>query len=76
MQAPFTPEQAKSINAYQTAGVMRPFTCGNDCGADLVAEESGMKCPRCDYSQNWVHPFMADWSWKPAPGTFPWLNDK
>lgn len=66
----FTPEQVKSINEFQQAGVMHPFTCGDDdCRArhvdsELVADTSGLKCPHCGYTQDWAHGFMADGSWK------------
>jgi len=73
-QAPFDPDQVASINAFQKAGVMHSFTCGTDlCGASLVAEERGLKCPKCEYTQDWVHAFMADWSWKPPEGSLQWL---
>lgn len=70
----FTPDQVESINAYQRAGVFHPFTCGTEgCGTDLVAHEEGLRCPRCAYTQDWVHGFMADWSWVPPEDqTFHW----
>ena len=66
--APFTPEQVEALNFYQTSGVGHPFTCGGnrtdekhlDGEGILVAEESGWKCPFCDYTQDWAHEFMAD----------------
>lgn len=66
----FTDDQVESINAFQQAGIMHPFTCGNDgCRArnnspELVASRSGLRCEHCGYTQDWVHGFMADWSWK------------
>lgn len=65
----FTPEQVKSLNEYQQAGVMHPFTCGGDAKhldgeGILVATEDGWICPYCDYKQNWAHGFMMDDSWK------------
>lgn len=58
--APWTEDQVRELNRYQQAGFMHPFTCGGDeCREVLVATENGWKCPNCDYTQNWAHPFMA-----------------
>lgn len=77
--APFTDDQVNSLNAYQVAGVMHPFTCGNrsershvwrDGDGDLgllMATPAGWTCPQCDYTQDWAHGFMADWSWRSWP---------
>jgi hypothetical protein len=71
--APFTPEQVASLNAYQEAGVMHPFTCDNEMHGSrefvLVATETGWRCRSrwCDYYQTWAHAAMADWSWQPQP---------
>jgi uncharacterized Zn finger protein (UPF0148 family) len=61
--APFTADQVKHINQFQTAGCVHEFTCANSCRAALVAEPGGLFCPVCDYVQNWVHEGMADGSW-------------
>ena len=65
VKALFTDEQIKSMNEFQQAGVMHPFTCGK-CSNDLVATKEGWICPTegCDYTQNWCHSFMSDGSWK------------
>ena len=69
----FTPDEVKSLNEYQQARVMHPFTCasGNRCDEKhldgegiLVATEDGWICSYCDYKQDWAHGFMKDWSWK------------
>lgn len=62
----FTDDQVASLNGYQAAGVMHPFTCGTDkCRADLVATNEGWVCPNgCGYTQNWAHDFMLNWAWK------------
>ena len=62
--APFNAEQVESINGFQKSGAFHPFTCGI-CRADLIAREDGLYCEHDDYTQNWVHPHMADGSWKP-----------
>jgi hypothetical protein len=62
----FTQDQVDSINGYQVCGMWHPFTCGHNHDGErvLVATLTGMKCPTCDYTQDWAHGFMADWSWK------------
>jgi hypothetical protein len=62
----FTTDQVESLNAYQNCGRWHPFTCGNHCGATLIATTDGWVCPTtgCGYTQDWAHGFMADWSWK------------
>lgn len=62
----FTEDQVASLNAYQEAGIMHPFTCGTmGCRADLVATTEGWVCPTgCGYTQDWAMNWMADWSWK------------
>jgi hypothetical protein len=68
--APFTLDQVASLNAYQVAGVMHPFTCGGHThghgGIRLIAAEDGWRCASddCNYRQDWAHSFMADWSWR------------
>lgn len=69
-------QQVKSLNDFQRAGAMHPFTCdrcrfklGTWSGNDhvqrcLVATPEGWVCPTCDYTQDWAHPFMLDGSWR------------
>lgn len=66
--APFTADQVASLNAYQVAGVCHPFTCGNDSGHHVLVAffDEGWRCLDCDYTQNWAHAWMADWSWPRA----------
>lgn len=72
-KAPFTPGEVTSLNGYQDAGVMHPFTCGSGqrCepthdaqGGTLTATIAGWVCPYCDYTQDWAHEWMADGSWR------------
>lgn len=58
----WTQDQVDSLNAFQRAGVMHPFTCGI-CRGDLVARQEGWYCPNDTYTQDWAHGFMMDWSW-------------
>lgn len=61
----FNADQVASLNAYQVAGVMHPFTCGHrDHSTELVAHPDGWYCPITKTKvQDWAHGFMADWSW-------------
>lgn len=62
---PWTVEQVQNLNEYQQSGMFHPYTCGTDtCRADLIAEESGWRCPECGYTQNWCLSFMADGAWR------------
>jgi hypothetical protein len=65
----FTDDQVASLNAYQVAGVMHPFTCGHgDHSVELVAYPEGWRCPVTGaVVQLWAHSFMADWSWAENP---------
>jgi hypothetical protein len=65
IKAPFTDEQVKSLNDYQSSGVFHDFTCGN-CGNALHASNDGWHCstPGCDYAQDWAHSWMADDNWR------------
>ena len=67
----FTEDQVQSLNAYQAAGVMHPFTCTgggthpHHANVDLVARREGWYCPVSKtIVQKWAHDFMLDWSWE------------
>lgn len=76
--APWTADEVASLNEYQDSATTRPavyamppFTCDNrelhGSGAPrLLATVVGWMClePGCDYTQDWAHPMMADWSWQ------------
>ncbi len=54
----FTPDEVKSLNAFQRSGVRHPFTCVNGRDANhldgegvLLATERGWVCLYCDYTQ-------------------------
>jgi len=71
--APFTADQVNSINAYQLSETGPLFTCRRDecrrmIRMPLVAYPDGLHCralDSCEYTQYWVAPWMADWSWSP-----------
>lgn len=64
--APFNEDQCRSINEYQALTPFHPFTCpyNHENIRVLFAQEGSLVCPTCGYTQNWVHEFMANWSWK------------
>lgn len=72
IKAPFTDEQVKALNEYQTKGRFHPFTC---CSPESVTEclrikgtaeglltatNDGWICPCGKYKQDWAHEFMAN----------------
>lgn len=69
---PWSPDQVASLNAFQTSGLLHPFTCPrwHPDAVALVATEYGWTCPvkPCQYAQNWAHGYMADWTWKTVHG--------
>jgi hypothetical protein len=74
IHAPWTAEQVKVLNDFQSLRRIHPFTCGSgnrrdeahrayqaEHGGDfgqLIATPDGWICPACDYKQNWAHSFM------------------
>jgi hypothetical protein len=46
IKAPWTREQVDSLNEYQHASVMHPFTCGH-CRHILTAAAAGWVCDEC-----------------------------
>lgn len=54
--APWTAQQVRALNEWQTSEMFHPFTCAS--GDTLRATESGWVCPHCDYTQAWAHEFM------------------
>jgi hypothetical protein len=65
IQAPWSEDQVRNLNAFQRSGRMHPFTCGwrSEHGGEgiLVATAAGWECPAdgCEYRQTWALPFMA-----------------
>jgi len=64
IHAPWSPEVAVNLNAFQRRGHFHPFTCGldSDHGSLIARVGGGWVCPNdeCDYTQDWAHSFMAD----------------
>lgn len=73
VRAPFTAEQVASINGWQGVKWVHPFTCpfpedhadpDDNAARVLRATLDCLVCASCDYTQKWVHDFMADGSWR------------
>lgn len=78
VKAPWTDEQVRNIRSFQECTWVHPFTCGKrddwrhddgmrwrgdkDWGVLQVKNET-LFCPDCDYTQTWVHDFMANTDW-------------
>jgi hypothetical protein len=61
IRPPWDAATVEALNAFQAAGRMHPFTCGNSSRhRTLVATENGWQCLDCEYTQNWAHEFMTD----------------
>lgn len=59
MYAPWSPEQIKTLEAWQRNKDLHPYTCGNGLHSItqvLIPTVDGWVCPSCDYTQNWAHP--------------------
>lgn len=63
IKAPWTPEQVERIEYWQNNGsLFHALTCGGnrtdanhlDGEGVLVVTAEGLKCPYCDYTQDWV----------------------
>jgi hypothetical protein len=63
--APWINWEVESLNCYQKAYIMHPFTCGNGghSHGELRATINGWVCDKCDYVQDWCHEWMANWEW-------------
>jgi len=66
VDAPWTNDQVASLNGYQKAGYVHPFTYGDgEEKVDLIATTDGWVAKKDGpVVQTWAHKFMADWSWK------------
>ena len=64
--APWNDNQVASLNAYQAAGYVHPFTHGDgEQQVDLIATRDGWVAKEGGpVVQTWAHEFMADWSWR------------
>jgi len=66
VHAPWSDEQVESLNGYQKAGYVHPFTYGDgDAQVDLIATKDGwVAVEGGPVVQTWAHDFMTDGSWK------------
>jgi hypothetical protein len=66
VQAPWTPSEMNSLNAYQTSEVFHPYTCHRH-GSNLVATLKGWRCPAvsdCNWDRSWAWQWTVDNSWR------------
>lgn len=69
---PWTDEQVRALNQYQSDGWFHPFTCANNAVNDhrnhpvLRATTVGFVCDACGYTQDWAWLFMTE----PCPDFF------
>lgn len=65
---PWSQDQIDSLNAFQLADFVHPFTGTRKPNGDetvLIATTEGwVEEPGGPVVQTWAHAFMADWSWK------------
>ena len=62
INAPWTPDQVDSLNAYQRGGLFHEYTWGEH--QTLIATPEGWRtAPGEPVYQNWAHGFTANWSW-------------
>jgi hypothetical protein len=68
VEAPWTPDQVESLNAYQHADNVHPFTGERGPNGEetvLVATPQGwVEQEGGPIVQRWAHFWMADWSWR------------
>lgn len=69
IKAPLTKGQMNSINAFQKYSIFHQYTCENWADANhksgiLIALIGGLFCRECEYTQDWVHDWTANWEWK------------
>jgi hypothetical protein len=67
-QTPWTEDQVASLNAYQAAGVMHPFTGERGPKGEetiLIATPEGwVERVGGPVVQTWAHAWMVNWGWK------------
>ncbi len=67
-----TAEEYESVAEYQRNEVLHKLTCPV-CLEVLEPSESGLKCPRCRYRQDWVPDYVRDGRWRTwANGILKW----
>ncbi len=59
INAPFTPDQVKALEAYQANSLFHPYTCW--CGEKLEPHKAGLYCPlEKKVVQTWAMDFTLD----------------
>lgn len=62
--APFTPDQVRSIHQYQKSDAANRIICTSHGADSMIVREDGMVCAKCSFRLNVVPTWMTDWSWK------------
>jgi hypothetical protein len=67
IEAPWTPSQVASLNAFQKSQHFQPITDRKENGEEvpLIATEDGwVECYDGPVLWTWAYAWMADWSWR------------
>ena len=66
IDTPWTDNQVASLDAYQKAGYVHPFTYGDgEEKIDLTATRDGWVTKKGGpVVQTWAHEFMTNWQWR------------
>lgn len=71
VHAPWLEDEVQSLNDYQNAGFVHPFT--GPSGGILIATKDGwIEKPGGPIVQDWAHKFMTNGSWR----QFTWILDR
>jgi protein-arginine kinase activator protein McsA len=62
IQAPFSVDQIKSINRYQSDNRTSHLAC-EKCGSKFYANEQGLLCGNCFNTSVYVPKFTSNWAW-------------
>jgi hypothetical protein len=62
ISAPFSTDEVKSINRYQSDGGTSPMVC-DECGGKYYAREDGLTCGKCYAVITQIPKFTTNWSW-------------
>lgn len=79
----WTETEVENLNRYQTSRAFHPFTCDNavcrtkePLFGNLTATTDGWICETCDYTQDWAHAFMLDFTEEAMYEAQPWKKPK
>lgn len=81
LRPPFTDEQVLNLNRFQMVDCLSPYTCLVCYNVKLIANNNGLACPSCSYTQDWALAIAFDleaiergenWSKRPKPDLDKW----